>query len=100
MGRATRLVAAGWIGEARFLRGGHPASERQNDALTVRAINPCRGTDPSTAGRIGLLKRALRTRPEIAGCTVYLTAAGFFGCETTHGWNARGVSWRLIATAE
>src|SRR5438067_8882254 len=76
-------LAKGWGVTARFGPGGirWPGA---GPCLRVVALNPQRGTGTTTRARFEFLRRALAT-VGTDGRTVFLTAAGFFGCVAPPG---------------
>jgi hypothetical protein len=99
LGAGSKAPAQGWIGTAKFGKGGTRARDDRS-TLTVHALNPQRGTDCSIPGRIDLLSRALMTVPTEQGERIFLTTAGWFGCVTPKGNTANGLSWLSLSVAE
>jgi len=90
---------AGWLGEGRFGRGGR-AARANRPSITVRTVNPRRGTSWRAADRLHFLEKAVRTIPSDS-VTVYLTSAGFFGARAKDGRHAGdGGDWELLSASD
>jgi hypothetical protein len=88
---------SGWLGEARFARGGGKASY-DGPSIAIRTVNPRRGTSWAIADRLAFLKNAVGALSS-AGTTTYLTSAGFFGARASQGWYAGdGGSWEKLSS--